>query len=71
MKRIRRAYSKTVSLIDETAVHIYESFVGKRKGFLLESYDKNNGRYVFMGKDPEEVILILMAIWISVLRYER
>lgn len=56
MKRIRRAYSKTVSLIDETAVQIYESFVGKRKGFLLESYDKNNGRYVFMGKDPEEVI---------------
>lgn len=71
MKRIRRAYSKTVSLIDETAVQIYESFVGKRKGFLLESYDKNNGRYVFMGKDPEEVILILIAIWISVLRYER
>ena len=56
MKRIRRAYSKTVSLIDETAVQIYGSFVGKRRGFLLESYDKNNGRYVFMGKDPEEVI---------------
>ena len=48
MKRIRRAYSKTVSLIDETAVQIYGSFVGKRRGFLLESYDKNNGRYVFM-----------------------
>ena len=58
MKRIRRAYSKTVSLIDETAVQIYQSFVGKKKGFLLESYDKNNGRYVFMGKNPEEVIVI-------------
>ena len=58
MKRIRRAYSKTVSLIDETAVQIYVSFVGKRRGFLLESYDKNNGRYVFMGKDPEEVIQV-------------
>lgn len=56
MKRIKRAYSKTVSLIDETAVQIYQSFVGKQKGFLLESYDKNNGRYVFMGKNPEEVI---------------
>ena len=56
MKRIRRAYSKTVSLIDETVVQIYQSFVGKKKGFLLESYDKNNGRYVFMGKNPEEVI---------------
>ena len=42
MKRIRRAYSKTVSLIDETAVQIYQSFVGKKKGFLLESDDKNN-----------------------------
>ncbi len=56
MKHIRRAYSKTVSIIDETAVGIYQSFVGKRRGFLLESYDKNNGRYVFMARDPEEVI---------------
>ena len=38
MKRIRRAYSKTVSLIDETAVQIYQSFVGKKKGFLLERF---------------------------------
>ena len=56
MKRIRRAYSRTVSLIDETAVQIYQSFVGKEKGFLLESYDRNNGRYVFMGREPEEII---------------
>ena len=56
MKRIRRAYSKTVSLIDETAVQIYQSFVGKKKGFLLESYDKNYDRYTFFGKEPEEII---------------
>lgn len=56
MKRIRRAYSKTVSLINETAVQIYENYIGRQKGFLLESYDKNNGRYVFMGKNPEEII---------------
>lgn len=56
MKRIRRAYSKTVSIINETAVEIYRNFVGEEKGFLLESYDKNNGRYVFMGKNPEEII---------------
>ncbi len=56
MKRIRRAFTKTVSLTDETAVQIYQSFVGKEKGFLLESYDKNNGRYVFMGRKPEEII---------------
>lgn len=64
MKRIRRAYSKTVSLIDETAVQIYQSFVGKKKGFLLESYDKNNGRYVFMGKNPEEVIKSKEMVWL-------
>ena len=56
MKRIRRAYSKTVSIINETAVDIYSSFVGEGKGFLLESYDKNYDRYVFMGKNPEEII---------------
>ena len=56
MKHIRRAYSRTVSLIDETAVQIYENYIGRQKGFLLESYDKNNGRYVFMGKNPEEII---------------
>ena len=56
MKRIRRAFTKTVSLTDETAVQIYQSFVGREKGFLLESYDKNNGRYVFMGRKPEEII---------------
>lgn len=56
MKRIRRAYSKTVSIIDETAVGIYQNFVGKSRGFLLESYDKNYDRYVFMGKNPEELI---------------
>ncbi|MBQ9157620.1 MAG: anthranilate synthase component I [Eubacterium sp.] len=56
MKRIRRAYSKTVSIIQETAVEIYENFVGTGTGFLLESYDKNYDRYVFMGKDPEEII---------------
>lgn len=64
MKRIRRAYSKTVSLIDETAVQIYQSFVGKKKGFLLESYDKNNGRYVFMGKNPEEVLRVKKMGWL-------
>ena len=61
MKRIRRAYSKTVSLIDETAVQIYQSFVGKRKGFLLESYDKNNGRYVF--RIRKKLLRVRKMVW--------
>ena len=56
MKRRLRVYKKTVSIVNETAIGMYESLVGNKKGFLLESYDKNNGRYVFMGKNPAEVI---------------
>lgn len=56
MKRIFKVYTKTVSLIEETAVDVYSNFVGDDKGFLLESYDKNYDRYVFMGREPEAVI---------------
>jgi len=51
-----RAYKKTVSIVNETSTGLYESFVGDRKGFLLESYDKNNGRYTIFAKEPEEII---------------
>ena len=56
MKRIFKVYTKTVSLIEETAVDVYSNFVGDDKGFLLESYDKNYDRYVFLGREPEAVI---------------
>ena len=44
MKRILRAYKKTVSIVNETAVGLYEGLAQGKKGFLRESYDKNNGR---------------------------
>lgn len=56
MKRVRRVYKKTVSIVNETAIGMYESYVGEGKGFLLESYDKNYDRYTFFGREPEEVI---------------
>lgn len=56
MKRIFRAYKKTVSIVNETAIGLYEGLAKGKKGFLLESYDKNNGRYTFLGADPEEII---------------
>lgn len=56
MKRIRRVYKKTVSIVSETAAEMYENLVGREKGFLLESYDKNYGRYTFFGVNPEEII---------------
>ena len=52
MKRRLRVYKKTVSIVNETAIGMYESLVGNKKGFLLESYDKNYDRYMFFGKEP-------------------
>ena len=56
MKQILRAYKKTVSIVNETAVGLYEGLARRKTGFLLESYDKNNGRYTFFGTEPEEII---------------
>lgn len=56
MKRIRKVYKKTVSIVDETAIGMYESLVGNKKGFLLESYDKNYDRFTFFGAEPEEIL---------------
>lgn len=52
-----RAYKKTVSIVSETAISMFEGIAKNAKNsFLLESYDKNNGRFSFFGIDPEEVI---------------
>ena len=50
MKRIYKVYKKTVSIENETPTAMYENLVGSRKGFLLESYDKNYDRYTFLGE---------------------
>ena len=56
MKKRLKAYKKTVSIVNETAIQLYESLGRTRKGFLMESNDKENGRYTFMGVDPEQLI---------------
>ncbi|SCP96635.1 anthranilate synthase component I [Anaerobium acetethylicum] len=56
MKRELRAYTKTVSIVNETATGLYEGLAKDGKGFLLESYDKNSGRYTFFGAEPDEII---------------
>ena len=61
MKRIYKVYKKTVSIVSETSTAMYENLVSTesgipKKGFLLESYDKNYDRYTFMGVEPEEII---------------
>ena len=56
MKRILKVYKKTVSIVNETSTTMYENLVGEKKGFLLESYDKNYDRYTFLGAEPEEIV---------------
>lgn len=60
-QRKLRVYKKTVSIVQETAISLFEGLAGKedgsiRKCFLLESYDKNYDRYSFFGIEPEEYI---------------
>lgn len=55
-KRILRLYKKTVSIVNETPINMYEKLVGTKKGFLLESYDKDYDRYTFFGPEPDEII---------------
>ena len=50
-----RPIKKTVSIVNETPTAMYENLDGSRKGFLLESYDKNYDRFTFLG-EPEELI---------------
>jgi anthranilate synthase component 1 len=56
MKRRLKAYKKTVSIVHETGIGLYESLGSEKKGFLMESNDKENGRYTFMGIEPEALI---------------
>ena len=35
MKRRLRVYKKTVSIVNETAIGMYESLVGNKKGFIF------------------------------------
>ena len=49
MKRILRAYKKTVSIVNETAVCMYENLGSEKIGFLMESNEKESGKYTFMG----------------------
>ena len=44
MIRNRKVFKKTVSIVNEKSTDMYESLVGDKKGFLLESYDKNYDR---------------------------
>ena len=55
MRRLK-AYKKTVSIVNESAIELYNGLGREKKGFLMESNDKENGRYTFMGVDPQEII---------------
>lgn len=54
--RVRRIYKRTVSIVNEKPIAMYENLVGNHKGFLLESYDKDYDRFTLFGADPEEIL---------------
>jgi len=56
MKKNLKAYRKTVSIVNETSVAIFEAMGNEKISFLLESYDKNHDRYTIMGVEPEALI---------------
>lgn len=56
MKKILKVYKKTVSIVEESGVDIYENLGAKKIGFLMESNDKEKGSFTFMGVEPEALI---------------
>ena len=56
MKKVLRAYKKTVSIVNETAIWMYENLGSDRIGFLMESNEKESGKYTFMGVDPQALV---------------
>ena len=56
MKKVLRAYKKTVSIVNETAIWMYENLGSDRVGFLMESNEKESGKYTFMGVDPQALV---------------
>lgn len=56
MKKILKVYKKTVSIVEESGVDIYENLGAEKIGFLMESNDKEKGSFTFMGVEPEALI---------------
>ncbi len=51
-----KVYKKTVSIVKEAAINMFENISEGKAGFLLESYDKNYDRHTIMGGAPEEMV---------------
>ena len=51
-----RAYKKTVSIVNESAISMFQGIAKDHISFLLESYDKNYDRYSFFGVDPKALV---------------
>lgn len=45
-------YTKVLSGDTETPITLFKKYVGKEKGFLLESYDTENNKFSFIAKKP-------------------
>ena len=59
MKKNLKVYSKMIEGIKFEPINVYQNYVGKEQGFLLESYSDETGRYSFIAKNPAEKITSL------------
>ncbi len=56
MEKMLKSYQKTVSIISEKPVELYENLSGGKIGFLLESYDREYDRFTLMGTEPQALV---------------
>ena len=56
MKKIYKVYKKTVSVVDESPISLFNGIFKNKIGFLLESKERNEGQFSIMGVDPVELI---------------
>jgi anthranilate synthase component 1 len=49
-------YTKVLSGDTETPITLFKKYVGKDKGFLLESYDAENNKFSFISKNPRAIL---------------
>lgn len=51
-----KVFKKTVSIVTETPVQLFERLGKEKTGFLMESNDREEGRFTFFGNEPAAYI---------------
>ena len=57
--RVLKAYKKTVSIVNETAIELYKGLGREHKGFLMESNDKDKLTLKRLSSQIKTALLLL------------